>query len=157
MDAKTLICFAMMAMKQGREKLACDILKHASDCENASEFVSYGQDGQGIDGLNSYVDEVSRRSSPAMIQGGVSPSDNTLAPSLHGNGDGGNSPVAEFKATANDHEALAYAVAVASSVVMQNRFIEDGDILLFDAPYIQAEASATYEKPLQPGRVRISL
>ena len=155
MDAKTLICFAMMAAKQGRQQLACDILKHACECENASEFVSFGQDGQGIDGLNSYVDEVSRRSSPAMIGGGVSPSDNTIAPSLHGNG--ANNSEMRFNAYASDDEALSYAVAVASSAVMQSRFIDDGDILLFESPLNIAEASATYEKPLQPGRISITI
>lgn len=155
MDAKTLMCFAIMAMKQGREKLACDILKHTAECD-LSEFMSVGQDGQGIDGLNSYVDEVWRMPTRAEQGSSVPPSENTLAPSLHGNSQGPNLMAISSNMPMDDIEALDVAVAAASSAFMQSKFVDDGDILLF-GPYVSEASASKYTKPLLPGPCKITI
>lgn len=147
MDIKALLALAALSAQKGRTELACEILKQACACPEFNEFytssvqqpmatvapveacnempASSGNEGTGIDGLDNFVDHVGTLPPKAPIMGGISPSENSFNPSLHG----------------DDGVALGQVIAVASAIYSQNRFVHDGDELVVD-PQLGAFASS---------------
>lgn len=170
MDIQALFSLAAMCCKNGRDELALQVLKQACECPEFSSIlnsslnpaiscqvkVAEGADGDGVDGLNSYVDNIDNIP-PDNTKFGTAPiSENTINPSLHG----------------NDQVALGQVMAIASAVFSQKQYLEEGETLVL-TPQIAAYASVDVEPyddeslvlrrppkvstPLRPGRIRITL
>lgn len=175
MDIQALFTLAALCCKNGRNELALQVLEQACNCEEFSSVLNSslqpafqscgpaqvgcneasGADGDGMDGFNSYVDDVNVMM-PNANHGGTSPSENTWSPSLHG----------------NDSSALGQIVSIASAVHAHKRFLEDGESLIVDPQLLAISSSVDLEPyddeslvrknhevsvPLQPGRVTIKL
>src|SRR5690606_16486053 len=166
MDVKTFMACAALAIKENRDELALEILRSARKCQDfedcvygmlqqrsSGEVASVGCDGMGIDGFNSYVTDKHPTSTPGLNSHvGVPASENTIAPSLHG----------------NDQVAFAKVVAVASAVSQQRTYLTEGDEIILD-PHIEAVAADVYDdlddnelvavasSQVKPGRIRIQL
>ncbi|MND92227.1 hypothetical protein D3C80_843790 [compost metagenome] len=177
MDTNALLYLAAMCCKNGRNELALQVLQQACNSDEFSSLLSSslqplatcmpqavtqgcvaeGKDGDGADGLNSYVDNIDSVPPTNTVFGTAPISENTISPSLHG----------------NDQVAFGQVVAMASAVFTQKQYLEDGEYLLID-PQISAFASVDVEPydpeslairqekpkvttPLQPGRIRIKL
>jgi len=175
MDIQALFTLAAMCCKNGRNELALQVLEQACNCEEFSEVLNSslqpalqscgpaqvgcneasGADGDGMDGFNSYVDDVNVMMPTANRVGKASPAENTWSPSLHG----------------NDSAALGQIISMASAIHAHKRFLYDGESIIVD-PQLSAFASVDLEPydeeslvrktpeahvPLQPGRVTIKL
>lgn len=177
MDIQALLALAAICNKNGRKELALAVLDQACNCDEFStitnslqpalngQLIGYGENQAGIDpgngsegrmdGFDSYVDEVNKVAPRTQkVGGGVSPSENSFAPSIHG----------------SDSVALGHIISIASAVYSQKRYLHDGDELIVD-PQIQATAAdldpydenelvhvnRTVNPPLKPGRVRIKM
>lgn len=173
MDIQALLYLAAHCCASGRDSVALDILRKAAECEGFNEGLTKciapaapcvpagtmvadgGNEGSGIDGLSNYTDYVDNMPNRSAMVGGVSPSENTLNPSLHG----------------NDSVAFGQVLSIASAVFVQNQFLHDGDELIVD-PHIGAFASDALDayddealvrvnvektETLKPGRITIKL
>ena len=176
MDIQALLLLAAHCCKNGREQIALEILKQASQCEDFNDQLNKcispvtqpvslektecmvadgGNEGTGIDGLDNFVDYVDNMPNRAARVGGAPASENTFSPSLHG----------------NDSVALGQVLSIASAVFSQRQFLHDGDELIVD-PQLGAFASDALDayddealvrvnveqtEPRKPGRITIKL
>lgn len=176
MDIQALLYLAAHCCASGRDAIALDILRKAAECDGFNDGLTKciapatpgcanpaagqivadgGNEGSGIDGLSNYTDYVDNMPNRSAMVGGVSPSENTLNPSLHG----------------NDSVAFGQVLSIASAVFVQNQFLHDGDELIVD-PHIGAFASDALDayddealvrvnvektETLKPGRITIKL
>lgn len=184
MDLKALLALSALCCKRGNTDLAVQILKEAAQCPDFDDFYTSCVQNQlpvaaipapacnepvavaedvtpeggtldGLDNLNNHVDPIPPYS-PQMPGG--NPSDNTLNPSLHG--DGGMS--------------FGSVIAIACAIHAQKQFVHDGDEFDVD-PQLLATASSEIEhydedalvskvrnalsanSTLKPGRIKIAM
>jgi hypothetical protein len=176
MDIQALLLLAAYCCKNGRDTVALDILKQASQCDDFASQLSNciapatpgcanpasgdmvadgGNEGSGIDGLDNFVDYVDNMPNRAARVGGVPASENTFSPSLHG----------------DDTVAFGQVLSIASAVFSQKLYLHDGDELIVD-PQLGAFASDALDayddealvrvnvektETLKPGRITIRL
>lgn len=175
MDIQALLLLAAHCCSNGRDAIALEILKQASQCEGFADQLNSciapaktvsldkpeqmvadgGNEGTGIDGLDNFVDYVDNMPNRSARVGGAPASENTFNPSLHG----------------NDSVALGQVLSIASAVFSQRQFLHDGDELIVD-PQLGAFASDALDayddealvrvnvektEPRKPGRITIKL
>jgi hypothetical protein len=107
MDMQTLLALAALHHKNGQVELANQVL--AQTCT--------------LEGFDSYVSDLIRRPMPSALVNGVQPSENTIAPSLHG----------------STSAPLEKVVAIAANIYAHNSRLDDGDYLEF-SPSVEALA-----------------
>lgn len=108
MNIATLLAMAALHQRNGQSDVACQLMTQASTLE----------------GFDSYVAEVIRCPMNSALVGGVPRSENTLAPSLHG------------------QDSLNLAVAIASNIYAHNSRLDEDEVLEF-SPSTEALAYAS--------------